>query len=73
PRYADEVAKTLPNSKRVVAGGLGHIVSSHGCAPRLIASFVEKAGLDDLPKDCIEQLTKGVRPPMWPDRLAPQP
>ncbi|HET9046543.1 MAG TPA: alpha/beta hydrolase, partial [Casimicrobiaceae bacterium] len=47
PRYADEVAKTLPNSKRVVAGGLGHIVSSHGCAPRLIASFVEKAGLDD--------------------------
>jgi pimeloyl-ACP methyl ester carboxylesterase len=73
PAYGEEVAKTLTNSRHVVAGGLGHIVSSHGCAPRLIASFVDHAGFDDLPPGCIDQLTKGVRPPMWPDRLAPQP
>jgi pimeloyl-ACP methyl ester carboxylesterase len=73
PAYADEVAKTLPNSRHIVAGGLGHIVSSQGCAPRLIATFVDKASVDDLPKNCIDQLAKGVRPPLWPDRLAPQP
>ena len=73
PKYGDEVAKTLSNSKHVIAGGLGHIVSPHGCAPRLIASFVDKAGFADLPDSCIDQLTKGVRPLMWPDRLAPQP
>jgi pimeloyl-ACP methyl ester carboxylesterase len=73
PVYGDEVAKMLPNSRHVIAGGLGHIVSSHGCAPRLIASFVDNAGFTDLPAECIDQLAKGVRPPMWPDRLAPQP
>lgn len=73
PAYAEEVAKTLSNSKHVVAGGLGHIVSTHGCVPRLIASFVDNAGFGNLPAGCVEQLAKGVRPPMWPDRLAPQP
>jgi len=73
PKYGDAVAKMLPNSRHVVAGGVGHIASSHGCAPRLIASFVDSASLADLPAGCIDQLAKGVRPPMWPDRLAPQP
>ena len=45
PANGDDVAKTLPNSRHVVAGGLGHIVSTHGCAPRLIASFVDERRL----------------------------
>ena len=73
PAYADAAAKTLSNSKHVVAAGMGHIVSSHGCVPRLIATFVENAGFDKLPSDCIERLAKNARPPLWPDRLGPQP
>ncbi|MET0204860.1 MAG: alpha/beta hydrolase, partial [Casimicrobiaceae bacterium] len=73
PANGDAVAKTLPNSRHVIAGGMGHIVSSHGCVPRLIASFVDSANVADLPTDCIDRLAGGVRPPMWPDRLAPQP
>ncbi|MEP7276879.1 MAG: alpha/beta hydrolase [Betaproteobacteria bacterium] len=73
PAYAAEVARTLPNSRQVVAGGMGHIVSSHGCAPRLIAGFIENGGFAEWPAACVEKLAKGERPPLWPDRLAPQP
>lgn len=73
PVNGEEVAKTLPNSRHVIAGGMGHIVSSHGCVPRLLASFVDSASVADLPSECIDRLAGGVRPPMWPDRLAPQP
>jgi pimeloyl-ACP methyl ester carboxylesterase len=73
PEYAVDVAKTLPNSKHIVAAGLGHIVSAHGCAPRLLAAFIDRAGFDTLPANCIERLAKTARPPFWPDRLAPQP
>ena len=71
PAYAEEVAKTLPNSRHVVAGGYGHIVSPHACAPRLIASFVERAGFDRLPASCIDHFAKSTRPPLWTDRLGP--
>lgn len=71
PAYAEEVAKTLRNSKQIVAGGYGHIVSPHACGPRLIAAFVERAGFDKLPVSCIEYFTKSTRPPLWPDHLAP--
>ena len=73
PAYATEVAKTLPNSKQVVASGFGHIVSAQQCAPRLIAAFVDTLDFDKLPASCIDHLEKSVRPPFWPDRLAPQP
>jgi pimeloyl-ACP methyl ester carboxylesterase len=72
PPYGDQVAKRLPNSRHVIATGFGHIVSPHVCAPRLIAAFVDAAGFDTLPTDCIEFLAHSKRPPMWPDRLAPQ-
>ncbi|HEX6792996.1 MAG TPA: alpha/beta fold hydrolase [Casimicrobiaceae bacterium] len=72
PAYGEQVAKGLPNSRHVIASGFAHIVSPHVCAPRLIAAFVDAAGFDTLPKDCIEFLAHSKRPPMWPDRLAPQ-
>ena len=71
PAYAAEVAKTLTNSRQVVAGGYGHIVSPHACAPRLIAAFVERAAFDRLPQPCIDYFAKSTRPPLWPDHLAP--
>jgi len=73
PQYADEVAKTLRNSRHIVAAGYGHIVSAHGCAPRLLNAFVDDAGFGRLPAECIERLEMSARPPFFPDRLAPQP
>ncbi len=73
PAYADEVAKTLPNSRHIVATGYGHIVSPHACAPRLIAAFIDRAGFDRLPVSCVEYLGKSKSPPLWPDRLEARP
>jgi pimeloyl-ACP methyl ester carboxylesterase len=71
PAYAEEAARTLRNSKHIVASGYGHIVSPHACVPRLIAAFIDSAGFADLPASCIEHLTASTRPPLWPDHLAP--
>ena len=73
PAYAAQVAKGFPNSRQVVARGFGHIVSLTPCGPRLIAAFVDTAGFASLPQSCIDFFALSRRPPMWPDRLAPQP
>ena len=73
PAYAEEVGKTLPNSRHVVATGYGHIVSPHACGPRLLAAFVDRAGFDTLPQPCLDHFANSKRPPLWPDRLAPAP
>jgi len=73
PAYAEEAAKTLPNSRHVIAAGFGHIVTPHACGPRLIAAFVDRAGFDTLPQPCVDHLARSQRPPLWPDRLGPQP
>jgi pimeloyl-ACP methyl ester carboxylesterase len=72
PAYAEQVAQGFPNSRQVVARGFGHIVSLTPCVPRLIAEFVDTAGFASLPQSCIDFLERSRRPPMWPDRLAPQ-
>jgi len=73
PAYGAEVAKGFPNSKHIVAPGYGHIVSVHACGPRLLAAFVDNAGVARLPETCVAHFEKSVPPPLWPDRLAPQP
>lgn len=73
PAYGVEVARTLRNAKHVIAPGYGHIVSPHACGPRLIAAFVDAAGVARLPDACVEQLAHSVPPLPWPDRLAPRP
>jgi pimeloyl-ACP methyl ester carboxylesterase len=73
PAYADGVARTLPNSRHVVARGYGHIVSQHACGPRLIAAFIERGALDRLPASCVEHFATSQPPPLWPDRLGPRP
>jgi pimeloyl-ACP methyl ester carboxylesterase len=71
--YAEQVAQGFSNSRQVVARGFGHIVSLTPCVPRLIAAFVDTAGFASLPQTCIDFLERSQRPPMWADRLAPQP
>jgi pimeloyl-ACP methyl ester carboxylesterase len=73
PAYAEEVARTLSNHRHVVAAGYGHIVSPHGCGPRLVAAFVDRAGFDTLPASCVEHFASSKRPPLWPGRLGPAP
>jgi fermentation-respiration switch protein FrsA (DUF1100 family) len=73
PANGTAVARTLPNSRHIVAGGYGHIVSPHACAPRLIAAFVEDPSSATLPPTCVEHFEKSVRPPLWPDRLGGAP
>jgi pimeloyl-ACP methyl ester carboxylesterase len=73
PAYGELVAKTLSNSKHVVAKGYGHIVSPNACGPRLIAAFVDSAAFGKLSPSCIAYFEQSTAPPLWPDRLEPQP
>ena len=72
PAYGAKVARQFSNSRHIVAGGFGHIVSPHACAPRLIGAFIDDAGFATLPQSCVDFLERSQRPPSWPDRLAPQ-
>jgi pimeloyl-ACP methyl ester carboxylesterase len=71
PQYGAQVAKTLANSRHIVAPGYGHIVSGYACGPRLIASFVDEARSDKLPDTCVAHFEKSTPPPVWSNRLAP--
>ncbi len=73
PAGAAAVAATLSNSRQVVARGSGHIVSTYACVPRLIAEFVAAASAASLSAACIDFLAATDPPPLWPDRLGPQP
>lgn len=73
PANGTLVAKSLANSRHIVASGYGHIVSPNACGPRLIAAFVDQAGFDKLPASCVTYFEQSKAPPLWPDRLEPQP
>lgn len=71
PALAAAAAQTLSRSRHVVAPGFGHIVSPHGCGPRLIAAFVEHGDTARLPAACIERFEASRPPAAWPSRLGP--
>jgi pimeloyl-ACP methyl ester carboxylesterase len=58
PRHGARVASTLPNSRHFVAPQLGHGVSMHGCAPRLIETFIRKGNARDLDGSCLEKIPR---------------
>ncbi len=58
PPQAEEVKKSLSNAVHLVAGNIGHGVSSHGCGPRLIKQFIEKASVADLDGACLQRLPR---------------
>jgi pimeloyl-ACP methyl ester carboxylesterase len=72
PAAGEEVARTLPHSRHIVATGYGHIVSPHACAPRLIEKFVEDAGFATLPSSCVSYFAASVRPPLYSSLLEPR-
>jgi len=56
PRYADEVAAHLPNSRALVLPGQGHSVVGLGCMPKLFAQFIESTDARALDATCLERL-----------------
>lgn len=53
PRYGEQILKTLPNGRLLVAKGQGHSVMGRGCLPKLVGSFVEKLDPQALDAGCI--------------------
>jgi pimeloyl-ACP methyl ester carboxylesterase len=62
PRYGAQVVKTLPNGRHLVLRGQGHGVITAGCAPRLLAQFVDRADARGLDVACLDQL---IRTPVF--------
>jgi len=62
PRWGEAVAETLPNSRHIVVGGVGHGVLPNGCAMRLIEEFVETTDAAALDASCLDGLR---RPPFF--------
>ena len=57
PRHAEEVAKTLTRARHFVAPRVGHGVSLHGCAPRLIETFMRTPAAP-LDGRCLERIPR---------------
>jgi pimeloyl-ACP methyl ester carboxylesterase len=60
PSWGEEVRATMPRARHLIAPGVGHNVTSAGCAPDLIATFIERADATSLDARCLDRLT---RPP----------
>ncbi|HVF35402.1 MAG TPA: alpha/beta hydrolase, partial [Candidatus Saccharimonadia bacterium] len=56
PRYGAEVAKHLPNARHLILKGQGHNVLGQGCAPKLIARFIEQPDAGALAAKCLDSL-----------------
>jgi pimeloyl-ACP methyl ester carboxylesterase len=56
PRYAEEVAKGLPNARVLVLKGQAHSVMAAGCTPQLVQHFVEKLDPKTLDASCLDRL-----------------
>ena len=58
PRHGAQVAATLPNSLHLVAPQIGHGVSMHGCAPRLVETFLKSADARAIDGKCLERIPR---------------
>lgn len=56
PLYGEQVAKMLPNSRHIIAPGMGHGVATRGCFPRLVADFIKSASAKDLDTACVQNI-----------------
>lgn len=56
PRYGDQVAMHLPNSRHLVLAGQGHNAIPIGCMPRLMARFIDTGDAKGLDASCLEGL-----------------
>jgi pimeloyl-ACP methyl ester carboxylesterase len=68
PQWGALAARTLSHSRHFIAPGYGHLVTPHGCAPRLVAQFVRDASAEGLDGTC---LTQTRRPAFFVNQLGP--
>jgi len=70
PRWADALAKDLPNARQVVLAGQGHGVLVRGCVPRLVAEFLDAGSAAGLDLSCAAAIAP---PPVFVDFLGGSP
>lgn len=68
PRWGEHAAKTLSRSRHLVAPGAAHGTLGSGCAPRLVAEFLDAADPEALDASCLETLD---RPAFWRSATGP--
>ncbi len=56
PQYAEQVARTLSNSRTLIAKGQGHTPMAEGCMPKLLREFVENLKPKELDASCLDAL-----------------
>lgn len=65
PRHGDAVARNLKRVVHGVAPEIGHGVSQHGCAPKLIEQFIKQGHGDGLDTGCLKRIpAPPIRMPM---------
>jgi pimeloyl-ACP methyl ester carboxylesterase len=73
PANGELAAKTLNNATHIVAPGYAHLVSPFGCAPRLVARFVDDGNANGLAEDCVKSLRESKPPAFFVNRLEAKP
>lgn len=56
PSRAQQAAKTLSNSRHLIAPGGHHIISTQGCVPRLIETFINTANAQAIDAECVDAI-----------------
>lgn len=69
PRYAEEVAEKLSNSRHLVGPGMGHGLIGRGCVSNLVTDFVIAGSAADLDATCVQQLAP---PPFFASPNGPE-
>lgn len=70
PHYADAVARSLPNSRHLVAPGMGHGLLTRGCVGQIVTDFIARGALDGLDTACVQAIEP---PPFFVSFTGPQP
>lgn len=56
PAYAEQAARTLSNSRHLVAPGQGHTVLARGCLPKVAARFLDDLDPKGLDAECMKAM-----------------
>jgi len=62
PSWGEHVAQYLKNSRHFIVPGAGHGSTGHGCVPRLMSEFLDKASASGLDPACLQSQH---RPPFF--------